>query len=124
MTTNAMTDTSTATLAPRPAPWSAAVSAGAAAVLVLGGFALLGVVPVATTVIITLRHRRLRPLRWWAGALAGLYATGLVAWAVGPDRAPSLTKDLHPVLAGLIVAAGLAYVARWARVRRSLRPGR
>ncbi|GAB2575245.1 hypothetical protein [Microlunatus antarcticus] len=113
-----------ADLTARPVPWSAAVSAGAAAALVLGGFALLAVVPVVTTVVITSRHHPLRPLRWWAAGFAAVYTSGLVAWAVGPDRAPSLTKDLHPVHAALIVAAGLAYVVRWAIARWSVNRGR
>ncbi|MFD0366244.1 hypothetical protein ACFQZZ_32815 [Nocardia sp. GCM10030253] len=42
------------------------------------------------------------------------YAIPLMLWAIGPDRAPSLSKDMHPVLAALIVAVAVGYqVVRW-----------
>ncbi|GAB3833234.1 hypothetical protein [Kribbella italica] len=89
------------------------ISAFAVPVMVVGQFAMLAVVPVAVLVAGTFRNARLRALRWWAIALATAYAIPLAAWAIGPDRAPSLSKDMHPALAGVIVAASVAFIAAY-----------
>ena len=94
------------------------ISAWSVPVLVIGQFAMLAVVPVAVIVITVERNARLRPLRWWARGLAAAYATALVLWAAGPDRAPSLSKDLHPALAAVIVAAGVATAVAYHVLRR------
>jgi hypothetical protein len=113
---------SSALATPAPAstrlPRAAAVSAGLVAVMVVGQFAMLAVVPVAVVVVSTWRNVGLRALRWWAATLALAYATPLVLWAIGPDRAPSLSKDMHPALAAVVVAAAVAYVVAWFVVRR------
>lgn len=88
-------------------PWSMIVSAWAVPVLIVGQFAMLAVVPVAVVLIGTFRSARLRALRGWAVALAGAYAVPLTMWAIGPDRAPSLSKDMHPVVAALVVATSV-----------------
>ncbi|WP_026422655.1 hypothetical protein [Actinokineospora inagensis] len=85
-----------------------AVSAWAVPVLVLGQFAMVAIVPVAVVLTTVLRTPRLRPLRPWAAALAASYAIPLALWAIGPDRAPSLSRDMSPVLAGVVVATGFA----------------
>jgi hypothetical protein len=113
-----MTDTTPAPAAPR----SVLVAAWAVPIMIVGGFAMLAIVPVTVVVVGLLRDARLRALRWWGAALALAYATPLALWAIGPDRAPSLTKDMHPVLAALIVAvsAGLLAVLhrrQWRSVR-------
>ncbi|WP_378740579.1 hypothetical protein [Nocardia brasiliensis] len=73
------------------------------------------------TLIGTLRDTRRRALRWWAAALAAAYAIPLILWAIGPERAPSLSKDMHPLLAALIVAVATGYHV--VRLRsRALRP--
>lgn len=69
---------------------------------------MLAIVPVTLALIVSLRHGHLRGLRRWAVALATAYATPLILWAIGPERAPSLSKDMHPVFAALIVVAALA----------------
>lgn len=99
------------------APRSFLVAALAVPVMVVGQFAMLAIVPVAVVLVAALRDARLRALRWWAAALAAAYATPLVLWAIGPDRAPSLSKDMHPALAALIVAASLALVGAYFLVR-------
>jgi len=96
----------------------AAVSAWAIAVLILGEFAMLAVVPVVLLTVQVFRDARLRALRWWAVAVAAAYASGLAVWALGPDRAPSLSKDLHPVHAAVIVAAAVAFAIRYHARRR------
>lgn len=99
-------------------PRSAAIAAGAVAAMVLGQFAMLAVVPVVIVVVSTWRNVALRALRWWAAGLAVAFTTPLVLWAIGPDRAPSLSRDMHPALAAVVVAAAVAYVAAWIVVRR------
>lgn len=97
---------------------SVIVSAWAVPVLVVGQFAMVAVAPVVVLTVAVFRDARLRALRWWAAAVAGLYAGGLVAWAIGPDRAPSLSKDLHPALATLISVAAVALAVRYHRLQR------
>jgi hypothetical protein len=94
------------------------VSAWAVPVLVLGEFAMLAVVPVVVLTVAVLRDARLRALRWWVLAAAAVYASGLVAWAVGPERAPSLSKDLHPLHAAVIAAVSVAVAVRYHVARR------
>lgn len=83
------------------------VSAWTVPVLVLGQFALLAVVPVAVVVIGTIRAAALRAVRPWAALLAATYALPLAIWLLRPDRAPSLSKDMHPAFLVAIVAAAV-----------------
>ncbi|MFC5140419.1 hypothetical protein ACFPK1_19430 [Actinomycetospora rhizophila] len=108
-----MTVTTPAPAAPaaRRTPRSVLVAAWAVPVMIVGGFAMLAIVPVTVVVVGVLRDARLRALRWWAAALALAYATPLALWAIGPDRAPSLTKDMHPALAALLVAVSVGLLA-------------
>jgi hypothetical protein len=94
------------------------ISAYAIPVMVVGQFAMLAIIPLAVLLTGTLRAARFRALRWWAAALATAYAIPLAAWAVGPDRAPSLSKDMHPALAGVVVAASIAFIAAYYVTRR------
>ncbi|MBQ0989615.1 hypothetical protein PSH03_002674 [Micromonospora sp. PSH03] len=84
------------------------ISIWAVPVLVVGQFAMLAIVPVVLALTVSLRHAHLRGLRRWTIALTTAYATPLILWAIGPDRAPSLSKDMHPLFAALIVVAALA----------------
>ncbi|MCD2185851.1 hypothetical protein [Actinomycetospora soli] len=86
------------------------VSAGLAALMVVGGFALLAVVPVALALIGTLQEARLRALRWWAAGLAVAYAVPFALYVLDPDRPASLTKAMHPGFVVLIAAAGVAVI--------------
>ncbi|MGJ9411837.1 hypothetical protein ACHAAC_03925 [Aeromicrobium sp. CF4.19] len=88
-------------------------------VMIASGFAMVAILPVALVVRGVLKDDRLRRLRPWAGVLAVAYLVPLALWAVHPDRAPSLTKDMHPAFAVGIIAAALAYVAAYvAEARR------
>ncbi|MGC4879793.1 hypothetical protein ACLQ26_26435 [Micromonospora sp. DT43] len=87
---------------------TAVISIWAVPVLVIGQFAMLAIVPVVLALIVSLRHAHLRGLRRWTVTLATAYAAPLILWAIGPDRAPSLSKDMHPFFAALIVMAALA----------------
>jgi hypothetical protein len=80
-------------------------------VMIVGGFAMLAVIPVGIVVHFTVRDPRLRALRVWAALLVAAYAIPLALWGALPDRAPSLTKDMHPAFAVGIVLAALAYSA-------------
>ena len=88
------------------------IAAWSVPVLVLAQFAMLAVVPVVVLVIGSLVSARARALRWWTGFLALLYATPLVIWALRPDGAPSLSKDMHPVFVVLITLAAIALLAK------------
>lgn len=96
----------------------AIISAWAVPALVATGFAMIAVLPTTILTIATFRDARLRALRWWAVAVAVVYGSGLALWALSADPAPSLTKSLHPVHAGLIIAAGIAYAVRYHLARR------
>ncbi|WP_218023217.1 hypothetical protein [Nocardia altamirensis] len=102
----------------RPATRSVIISAWVVPVLIIGQFAMVAIIPVALVLIGTLRNAHLHALRWWAAALATAYGTALALWAIGPDRAPSLSKDLSHALAGIIVAAGIAVALRYHLMRR------
>jgi len=99
-------------------PRSVIVSAWAVPVLIVGQFAMLAVVPVAVVLIGTFRSARLRALRGWATALAGAYAVPLALWAIGPDRAPSLSKHMNPGVAALVVATSVVVAAAFHVVGR------
>lgn len=99
---------------------SVIISAWAVPVLVIGQFAMLAIVPVALVLSGTLRSTGLKSLRWWAAGLAAVYATPLVLWAIGPDRAPSLSKDMHPIFVPLISAAAAGVIVAFYVIRRRL----
>ena len=109
-----MTDSSAPVAArtPRRAPLYLHVSAWAVPVLVLGQFSMLAIIPVAIAVIGTLVDARIRPLRWWAGVLGVVYVTPLAIWLLRPDGAQSLSKDMHPVFVGLIVAVSAVFLVK------------
>lgn len=90
-----------------PRPLSVLISAWAVPLLVAGQFAMLAVVPVAVVVITTFRNPDLRAFRGWAAGLAAAYALPLALWAIGPDRAQSPSKDMHPAVAALLVAVSV-----------------
>lgn len=71
----------------RATPRWVVVSAWTVPFLVVGQFAMVAVLPVVLVLVGSLRDSRLRALRPWAVALAAAYATPLVLWIVGPDRA-------------------------------------
>jgi hypothetical protein len=105
MTTTAPPRTSKAVLA---AAWSVPV-------LVAGQFALLSGVPIAVVLIGALRRRA---QRWWAAALAVVYAGALTAWLAGPSSAPSLSKFLSPPATALFTAAGVVVAVALSRRAR------
>lgn len=97
----------------RKAPVYVVLSAWLTPVMVLGGWAFLAVVPVALVAFGTWTNRRVRPLRWWAAVLAGLYAIPFVQYLT-QDSVPSMSKMLHPAMGGAIaVPAAVIIVKLW-----------
>lgn len=107
-----------ATPSPTATPRSVVVSAWAAPIMVLGGFALFSGIPVALVLLGALRDPRARRLRWPAVLLAAAYTTPLAIWLLRPDGAESLSKDIHPGFVALIVAASALVLATIWRSRR------
>ena len=91
------------------------ISAAAVPLLIVGQFAMLAIVPVAIAVIAGARLTGVRLFTWLLGAL---YGTPLVVWALRSDPAPSLSKDIHPVLAGLVIAGAVAVLVAIIRSNR------
>jgi hypothetical protein len=102
----------------RRAPLYVFIAAWTVPVLILGQFALLAALPIVTLMIATLADARLRSMRWWVGAQAVAYATPLAIWAFNPDRAPSLSKDLSPVLAVVLIAVSVVVIVKLHTTRR------
>jgi hypothetical protein len=94
-------------------------SAWAVPVMVLGQFAMLASVPVALITFGAFRDKGARPLRWWAALMAGLYLVPLALWRLNPDGAPSLSRDMHPVFAGLIVASAVVLLVKIHTARKA-----
>lgn len=95
------------------------IAAWSIPVLVAAQFAMLAIVPVVIVLIRTFRAPGLDRLRWWAVGLTAVYLTPLAAWAIGPDRAGSLSKDMSPALAALVCLAGVALAVRYHLLKRS-----
>lgn len=114
----------TRTRAARSVPLPVTVAAWAVPVMVIGQFAMVAVLPVVTVLIGAHRSVRGRAARLAATLLAAAYAAPLVIWLVRPDGAESLSKDMHPVFAGLIVAASAALLVTLRRVRSRSLPAR
>ncbi|MGP4052458.1 hypothetical protein [Streptomyces sp. 2A115] len=104
--------------ASRRTPLSVTVSAWAVPIMVLGQFALLAIVPVAIALAGGLVRAGDRAVRRAVTLLAVTFAIPLVVWLVRPDGAQSLSKDIHPVFVGLIVAASAALILTIRRARR------
>lgn len=80
-------------------------------VLILAQFALLAAVPVAL-VLAAVRRPDLRVLRPWAAGLGIAYAVPVAVWALDPDRAGSLSKEMSPALSAIVVLAAGALLVR------------
>ncbi|GHB48014.1 hypothetical protein GCM10010377_43570 [Streptomyces viridiviolaceus] len=108
----------------RPVPRSVTVASWTVPVMVVGQFALVAALPVGIAPAGALRHVHDRAVRGAATLLAVSYAVPLVVWVTRPDGAQSLSKDMHPALAGLIVAASAALVVTIHRTRARSRAAR
>lgn len=101
------------------APAYVTVSAWAVPILMVGQFALVAALPIALIAYGAFRDRNIRALRWWAAALAGLYAMPLIFWLVRDDGAQSLSKDIHPAFVGLVTATALVILVKLYRSHRT-----
>ncbi len=88
--------------------------------MVLGQFSFFAAIPVAIIVVAVMRRFRSGALRWWALALGAVYAAPMAIWALRPERAESLSKDMSPVFAVLIVVAACGVIIAAHRSRRGL----
>jgi len=91
------------------------ISAAAVPVLILGQFAMLAIVPVAIAVIAGARMKGVRLFTWVLGAL---YATPLIIWALRENPARSLSRDIDPIFAALIIAGAIAVLIAIVRSNR------
>lgn len=109
-----MSTVSDSPVQPRSArlPRHVLVTAWLAPVMVATGFALLSLIPVLVALAGTLRHQRLRPLRWWSAAAVAGYLPALAMWAIGPDRAESLTKEMSLPMTLFVIAVAAAAAVR------------
>ena len=105
----------TTTVRPTRARRAVLISAIAVPVLIIGQFAMLAIIPVAIAVVAGARMRGVRLFTW---LLSAVYATPLVIWALRADPAPSLSKDIHPVLAGLVISGAVAVLIAVIRSNR------
>ena len=81
-------------------------------VMVIGQFAFLAFIPVLVVLIGSIRVEGLRAVRPWAIALAVTYSAPLLLWLTRPDRAQSLSKDIHPAFVVLITLVAIAVLIR------------
>lgn len=103
----------------RGVPLTVIIAAWAVPVMIIGQFAWLATVPVVLVLAGTFWDRRLKPLRWPAIGLAVAYAVPYVIWKTRSDPAPSLSKDIDPILAGLVVVVALVVIVVFYLTRRS-----
>jgi hypothetical protein len=104
------------TTAPLRNPRYFLISLWSIPVMVIGQFAMLAIVPVLIVLIGSVRDARLRAVRPWSIILGATYATPLVIWAIRPDGAQSLSKDMHPAFVVLIsLASAVALVRTYTR---------
>lgn len=88
------------------------ICAWAVPIMVVGQFSMIALAPLLVLVIASVADRRTRSLRPWTLALGIAYAVPLTVKLVREDPAPSLSKDMHPVLFAAIVVAGAALLIR------------
>ena len=91
-------------------PWKVLISAYCIPVMIVAQFAWLATLPILVLLVSTFRNVRSRVLRWLAVLLVVVYATPYAIWKLRPNPAPSLSKDISPVLAGLIIAVSVFFI--------------
>lgn len=94
------------------APRYLQIAAWSIPVMMIGQFAMLAIAPVLVVLLGALIDVRARYLRWWAVAVAAVYAVPLVIRFVRVDPAPSLSKDIHPGLLAAVVVVAAALLVR------------
>lgn len=74
------------------------------------GFLIL--IPTASVLAGALTSQSVRPLRWWAMALAALYGLQIVWIVAGQSTGSGILQGLHAFNAGLLLTAALVIVAK------------
>jgi peptidoglycan/LPS O-acetylase OafA/YrhL len=97
---------------------TAVISAWIATILVPTGFAKIAIAPIALMLLATLVGPTMRRLRWAALVVAGAYAIPFTLYAVNPDRARSLSRDMDPIWWVVIPLLGVVYLVAYYRGRR------
>jgi hypothetical protein len=119
---NSTLASTTSTATGHDVPRKVLISAWAVPVMVIGQFSFLAIIPVAIIVTTVTRRFRSGPLRTASLALGASFTAPLVIWAVRPDRAQSLSKDMSPSFAALIVATAGGVIVAAHRQRHQQRP--
>src|SRR5690349_12283848 len=94
-----ITETTIDPVAPPPArkdkkaPLFVVLSAWAAPIMVLTGWAFLASIPVAIVTVATWTNPKIRALRWWSAILAVIYGIPFT-WYLWQDTYPSMSKML------------------------------
>jgi hypothetical protein len=105
-------------------PRKVLITACAIPVMVIGQFSFLAMIPVAIVVRTVTRRFSTGPLRSWSLALGAAFTAPLAIWAVRPNRAQSLSKDMSPSFAALIVATAGGVIVAAHRHQRQFVAGR
>lgn len=100
------------------APRYVTISAIAAPIMVLTGWAFIASVPVVLMVWDTWTDKRIRALRWWSSLTAVLYAIPFVQYLMRTDAEASMSSMLHPVMGMAIAAAAAVVVVKIFRSHR------
>ena len=100
------------------------VAASTVPVLVLGEFAWLAGLPIALVLAGSFWDVRVRALRAPAVLLAVTYAVPYIIWKTRTDPAPSLSRDIDPLLTAAIVAASAVVIVTFWASRRAARSSR
>lgn len=91
------------------APRYVTISAVAAPIMVLTGWAFFASIPVALMTWGTFTDKRIKALRWWSGLTAALYLIPFVQYLMRTDPEASMSSMLHPAM-GIAIAAAAAVV--------------
>lgn len=82
-----------------------------------GGLGTLLSLPIAAMALASWFGKAARPLRWWAGLLAGLYVLQIVLIVTGQTIGSGLLQALHPFNGGVMLVVALVLVAKVERSR-------
>lgn len=97
----------------KKAPFYVVLSAWAAPIMVATGWAFLAAIPVALLTFATWTNPKVRALRWWSTALAGIYAIpfSIYLWQ---DTYPSMSKMLDlPTTIAIVIPAVVIVAKLW-----------
>ena len=82
-----------------------------------GALGMLLSLPIAAMALASWFGSASRPLRWWAGLLAGLYVLQIMLIVTGQAIGSGLLQALHPFNGGLMLVCALVLMAKVERSR-------